>query len=434
MIGPGKGLRPQFYFGARSRSDSYPYEEAFAFKRHWGAILALAVFDIVFLIPAILTFREASELWQQLDGLFNLVAALFITFWLVGWSLAPLTLTALLLLLLFGRETIRARPGELAIDLGLPLLGLRARYRAETIRNLRIEVAESKSARSWRGSHAVFDYGEHQIAFGVNLVQEGLTQIQERIETFTGVRLRRGEARADELSQASVTQAPPASRAAQLVPAAPVADPVTLASPSSLLLIAANIVPLLGAVFWNWDLGLVMLLYWAESAVIGFFNVCRMIVIGKWQALGAAPFFIAHFGGFMAVHFLFLYTFFLGGLTDESSGNPQLQEVAGLFIGLWPALLALFISHGYSFLHNFLGRREYVGRSIRQQMGEPYSRIIFMHLVIIFGGALSMILGQTAPVIMGVIVLKTWIDLRSHLKQHTEDTADATGGSPPAAT
>jgi len=162
---------------------------------------------------------------------------------------------------------------------------------------------------------------------------------------------------------------------------------------------------------------MIMLLYWAESAVIGFFNLCKIIVIGKWAALAAGPFFLGHFGGFMAVHFLFLYTLFLRDPATDPEMSGSLSVVAQLFLGVWPALLALFVSHGFSFFHNFLGRGEYRGRSVKDQMGEPYSRIIFMHLVIIFGGGLSMILGDAAPVIMGVIVLKTVIDLRAHLKQ-----------------
>ncbi|PLW68184.1 DUF6498-containing protein [Pseudohalioglobus lutimaris] len=425
----GKGIRPDIALHWRGRGDSYPYEETFALPRHWGAIIALAVFDLVFAIPAVITFRQASELWQQADSLFNLITALFLTFWLLGWSLAPLTMTALLLMLLFGRESLRARPGELAIELGLPWLGLRMRYRATSIRNLRTEMPAAKKARSWRGNHAVFDYGPSQAAFGINLPAESLAAIAERIETFAGVTLRQGEA-----SQAELTVNPAATLEPLPVAPADASTPLSLASPSSLMLIAANIVPLFGAVFWNWDLGLLMLLYWAESAVIGFFNICKITVIGRWMAPGAAIFFLGHFGGFMAIHFLFLHALFLQDTGNGGSMDASVKDVAVLFLGLWPALLALFISHGFSFFHNFIGRREYLQRTMRQQMSEPYSRIIFMHMVIIFGGALSMMLGEAAPVIMAVILLKTVVDLRAHLKQRDAnskaDTSLATAKAP----
>ena len=45
-----------------------------------------------------------------------------------------------------------------------------------------------------------------------------------------------------------------------VVAANEVAEPLTLSSPSTLTLIVANLVPLFGAVFLGWDLGIVMVL------------------------------------------------------------------------------------------------------------------------------------------------------------------------------
>ena len=87
-------------------------------------------------------------------------------------------------------------------------------------------------------------------------------------------------------------------------------------------------------------------------------------------------------------------------------------------LALWPALLALFLSHGLSFFVNFIGRGEYLSRTVKDQMSEPYSRIIFMHLVLIFGGGLTLVIGQATPVLVVVIVLKIWMDLRAHLREH----------------
>jgi chromate transport protein ChrA len=118
----------------------------------------------------------------------------------------------------------------------------------------------------------------------------------------------------------------------------------------------------------------------------------------------------------MSVHFLFLYTLFIAGPQAGISGT-ELAEVAKLFRGLWPAIAALFVSHGISFFVNFLGRREYEGRSIRQQMTAPYRRIVFMHLVLILGGGISMILGDSRPVLMAAICLKVVFDVLAHLKE-----------------
>ena len=119
----------------------------------------------------------------------------------------------------------------------------------------------------------------------------------------------------------------------------------------------------------------------------------------------------------MAIHFLFIYMLFVRGPDAGNASGVELAEVAQLFIILWPALAALFASHAFSFFTNFLGRQEYRGRTLNDQMTEPYNRIIFMHLVLIFGGGLTIILGELTPVLLVVISLKIFFDVKAHLKQ-----------------
>jgi len=263
-----------------------------------------------------------------------------------------------------------------------------------------------------------FDYGGHTVAFGSNLDAADASEIERCIEQAAGAPIERGKADMPrpEKQRVEVVAPPPKARAPAPATKSP---PLTWWSPSSLLLIAANLVPIAGTVFLGWRLGDVMVLYWAESAVIGFFNVLKIVLVSRWYALVAAPFFVGHFGGFMAIHFLFIYTLFVQGIHGKSNPEGDLGQVAALFAGLWPALLALFVSHGYSFFANFVGRREYLVRTAKDQMSEPYSRIVFMHLVLIFGGGLTMVLGDPTPVLLIVIALKIWFDLRAHLKQHS---------------
>ena len=74
-----------------------------------------------------------------------------------------------------------------------------------------------------------------------------------------------------------------------------------------------ELVPLVGVVFFGWDLGDIMVLYWLESGVIAFYTVLKIAIVGKLAALVAAPFFVGHFGGFMTGHFLLIYALFLRG-------------------------------------------------------------------------------------------------------------------------
>ena len=422
-----KGLKPGLRIGLDRPGDQEVYRRVFPFRKSWAAIVILLTMDVVFILPALFTFRQVIESWAGFDSLFDLVIALFLSAWLLGWSTAPIIMTSILLLMLFGREVIRVGPGAFEIFLGFPVLGVIARYDVTKMRNLRLEEPAARSGKSWRGPHFCFDYGANPVAFGSGASGDELAELGSRIQTASGVAIRQGDALPVEV--AANWEPFEDSHPAAGVVNAPAAGPaLTLASPSTLVLIIANLVPIAGTVFLGWNLSDVMVLYWAESAVIGFFNVCKMAVIGRWGALLAGPFFIGHFGGFMAVHFLFIYTLFVKGLQGGESSAGNLDEVAQLFVNLWPALIALFLSHAFSFYHNFLGRHEYRGRTISKQMSEPYSRIVFMHLVIIFGGGLSLFLGEPAPVLLIVIGLKIIFDVKAHLKEHDSNKDPAAKG------
>jgi hypothetical protein len=410
-----QGLRPHFKIGLDRPGGPGEFRRVLPFRRSWIAVGVLAAFDLVFLIPAVTVFRQAAAEWGRFDSLFDLVGALFLSAWLLGWSIGPLLMTGILLMMLFGREVLIARPGKVELLIGLPLLGLGATYDASRMGNLRFERPAAKSGYSWRGGHMIFDYGANAFRFGSDLDGAAAIELTHAIEAASGATIRRGEALPAEL-EGQWEEDPLEVISAPAQRAEPLSEPLALSSPSALALILANLVPLVGAAFWGWELSDVMVLYWAESAIIGFWNVCKIAVIGKWFALLAGPFFIGHFGGFMAVHFLFIYTLFVKGIQGSDSGG-DLTEVAGLFIALWPALLALFLSHGYSFFANFLGRQEYRGRTAGDQMGEPYSRIVFMHLALIFGGGLTLVLGSPTPVLLLVIGAKIWFDLRAHLNE-----------------
>lgn len=388
------------------------------FRRSFIAIAVLAAMDAAFIYPAVFTFRQAMNEWGSFDTLFDLVAAVFLSAWLLGWLLAPILLSTVLILMVFGREVLKAGPGVVDIFLGIPFVGVTARYNVAQMRNLRYEQPPKKSGKSWRGPHLVFDYGVNAVAFGSDIRSEEPAELRSRLEISTGAKIRRGDALAGEVDTSRESDGESATQLPATVTATGHA-PLTLSSPSSLVLIIANLVPVAGSVFLGWSLADVMVLYWAESAVIGFFNICKIIVIGRWAALFAVTFFAGHFGGFMAVHFLFIYTIFVEQFQTGGSGGGELAEVALLFTSLWPALAALFISHAFSFFSNFLGHREYCGRTVKDQMSEPYSRIIFMQMVLIFGGGLTLVLGSPTPVLLIMIALKIFFDVKAHLKQHS---------------
>ena len=203
-------------------------------------------------------------------------------------------------------------------------------------------------------------------------------------------------------------------------------------------LTAANVVPLFGAVFWNWNAFNIVLLYWAENLAVGFYNILKIAFArvphpaGHLAKLFFIPFFTVHYGGFTGVHGIFVLVMFKKEEPPFPSGdawpcffvfvqmllNVIRQAYASMSTQMRYALLALFLSHGVSFVHNYLLKGEYVSASPQKLMASPYSRIAVMHIAIIAGGFLTMALDSPMGILAVLIVLKTVMDVKLHLWEH----------------
>ncbi len=93
---------------------------------------------------------------------------------------------------------------------------------------------------------------------------------------------------------------------------------------SLILLVAANLLPLAGVFLWDWDVFLLLLLFWCENVIIGLFGIARLIVAASndtlKEGLFLPLFFLVHYGGFMFGHFMVLFGMYSGSF--EEFGNP----------------------------------------------------------------------------------------------------------------
>lgn len=198
-----------------------------------------------------------------------------------------------------------------------------------------------------------------------------------------------------------------------------------LSKPSVLILILANLVPLYGVIFLGWKVFPLMLLFWAENVIVGVFNVFKMLFCKSekswnWARKTAAiSFFCVHYGIFTLVHGLFVFFLFGGWIDDDSifPGPSTVANAVGGFQIVW-GFLALFISHAASFVFNYIGKGEYKKSTLNQLMAEPYTRVVILHLTIIFGAFLMVLLGSPLGGLILLIAIKTFVDILAHLKQH----------------
>jgi hypothetical protein len=198
---------------------------------------------------------------------------------------------------------------------------------------------------------------------------------------------------------------------------------LTAGNPSVTAVLLGNIVPVVGVLFLGWDAFDVVFVYWLENAVIGVFNVLKMLLAGPtdraahvagglvWKAF-LIPFFCVHYGGFMAVHLMFIF-FLLGSRAGFASpGFSPFERVPELFsITMLVALIALVVEHAYEFYRNFWKAGRYKETHAMVQMFQPYVRIIVLHVSVLFGAFLLMAFSFPSVMAVLLIAIKTGIEL-----------------------
>lgn len=198
------------------------------------------------------------------------------------------------------------------------------------------------------------------------------------------------------------------------------------------VLVLVNLLPVAGVLLFDWDVGALMVLYWSENLVIGAYTIIKMLLVSPVGGIFSSLFFLIHFGGFCAVHGLFISILLL----DHDPGLGQglnwpfflvfvellVQVVRGVLSYAPPewmlAFAALWLSHGVSLVQNFLvgGERYRVG--INKLMSAPYARIVILHITIIVGGFAVMALGENILMLLMLVALKLGVDIALHRREH----------------
>lgn len=187
--------------------------------------------------------------------------------------------------------------------------------------------------------------------------------------------------------------------------------------PSVVSLIIANSVTLFGVIFFGWNLFLIMIIFWLESAIIGFYNILKMFIVGKLFSIPLILFFTIHYGGFMFGHFIFIVALFGQGAIQDGKLNGEMITNE-MILNLLLAILCLFVSHGISFYYNFIKQKEYSKTNLTELIFQPYSRIIIMHLTLMLCAFSFVLLGSPIVASIVAIIVKTYVDLLAHLKTH----------------
>ena len=197
---------------------------------------------------------------------------------------------------------------------------------------------------------------------------------------------------------------------------------------SSVVLVLANLVPLVGVLLFGWRAFDILMLYWVENVVIGVINVMRMAVCRGESKWFLTPFFVIHYGIFCfghlaAVTAVFSESFGTGNAWQYFLGDPSGSDWRS---PLWIAIASIVASHLFSYFSNFIASGEYRRTSPRELMQRPYGRIVVLHVTIIIGAALIQWLGSPVSMLVVLIAAKIALDLKLHTAERDRFSPEPT--------
>ena len=193
--------------------------------------------------------------------------------------------------------------------------------------------------------------------------------------------------------------------------------------PTALPVIIANCVPIVGVLAFGWDLLSIMFVYWLETAVVVFYSAVKVVTVGGPFTLLWIPFHIAAFGVFMRFHLMMILALAPG----HHAGLFPPELLRELLRRTWAAGVGLVVSHGISYIVNFLGNGEYRRTTVNAQVAAPWTRLIVMHVTTIAGAWSVGLFDAPVGALVMLAVLKIVVDLHGHLR---ERSTHAEAGAP----
>jgi hypothetical protein len=184
---------------------------------------------------------------------------------------------------------------------------------------------------------------------------------------------------------------------------------------TAVVLLAANLLPVVAVLHGSAGMGDVFLVYWIENVVVYLTGIVRVAtadgndgarMTARGDRISSASFFALHYGTFTLVHGIFTVIIVI---------------ITGLTGGWVPVLVlsaAITASHLFNLGFVWFGRGEQHVVSPATAMFAPYPRMIAMHISIILGFSIALD-GDASNQSTGVAILcglKTLIDLGFHLR------------------
>lgn len=164
-----------------------------------------------------------------------------------------------------------------------------------------------------------------------------------------------------------------------------------------------------------------MIAFWLELIIIAIFAIFKIVMVHPKASIFFVPLFaLVSYGMLTGIGFV------IGGIIDSALKARQEQvNLPELGADLMIPLLWFIVSHGFSFWHNFLKKKEYLARNIEKQFSNGLFRMGITWAGALPAAFIALLINPEALIVL-IIVTKTAFDLAAHLNSHkmTTDNED----------
>lgn len=184
----------------------------------------------------------------------------------------------------------------------------------------------------------------------------------------------------------------------------------------------ANLLPLYGVWFWNWDAKQIFLVYCLESVIVGLMTIGRMTLTGLFGSsssqtstnsgsawVGLVLFFIVHYGFFLAIQMGIFFG--VSNMIPKARGPFEtIQAIPSVMtLQSWMMLLALWAAYMMDMVMNFIIPKKFHETNIYMEMFRPYPRVVVQQFVVIIG-SFFLLFGAAKIFIAVFIAIKLWVE------------------------
>ena len=394
-------------FAAKPRADKVDFIHIFTPERNKHIIQGLSFALIIMIAVCLISFPSGFGIMvdgENVTTLFSLIAATALwssyLVWVLIWVFSTLGLTYVLLFLLFGKQVLIVSDGKVEAreELGFICFATQAPATKEIAKALLRRIKKGK-----KNAQITSEFNDQHLAELKSALALNEAKGAERYNLSELVEIRNSDSEKNQYVDIGEN----ASNSHKQLP--------------FWALIIANLFPVLGAWVFDWRLGEVLVIYWAETMIIVFYLMLKNLVLAPIANLVFTVFIGGIFTFSSMVSLLFIWFLFVEKdlAFDGASGPASLSTAVSYFISLWPALVVTFVSHGVSFYTNFFKTpQENQENQENLTIDTLLKRISTTFYAILLGSLFIYTIGSSSITVILLILIKTVVDAKQYSKYH----------------